>query len=372
MATITGTNKDDRPLSGTADGDVFRSLLGNDLMLGHGGSDLFYGDAGNDTIDGGSQSWADLVTYRYVSSSVIVNLSKHRASGGGGNDTLYGIEQVNGSAYNDQIGGDQKQNWLYGMAGNDFLWGEGGDDSLSGMDGNDELLGGAGNDFLSGGNGNDYLEGGLGNDDLRGGSGTDTVDYSWARGPIYAYANSPLYGLDGTVTYQNRATGADGTDTLRNIENLTGSNHDDQLYGGNEANSLRGLDGDDYISGGSGSDMLLGGNGDDLLMSGRGSDRLYGGGGEDAFRFPDSISNGHDFIYDWTNFSDSIDFGEGGDRKRHVDLDTNDNGWVEDGDDNVDVASNGLTVHYSHGHVTFVNMKAISAVSFYESFTGIH
>ena len=58
-------------------------------------------------------------------------------------------------------------------------------------------------------------------------------------------------------------TGGAGNDTLTNIENLTGSGHNDTLTGDAGANILAGGAGDDTLSGGAGNDTLDGGDGTD-------------------------------------------------------------------------------------------------------------
>lgn len=88
----------------------------------------------------------------------------------------------------------------------------GGDDTAYAGGGDDILIGGAGNDHLYGGSGNDVLEGDDGNDYLDGGDGT-------ANEAVYAgYAKDYLLGHDtfGKITL----TGADGTDTLVNIQQV--------------------------------------------------------------------------------------------------------------------------------------------------------
>ena len=100
-----------------------------------------------------------------IANSVIIE----NATGGGGNDHLFGNEFDNiltGNAGRDEIeGGD----------GDDYLYGNGGRDDLSGGAGDDHLMGGTGGDTLNGGAGDDYLyllsEGGV----LRGGDGDDFI-----------------------------------------------------------------------------------------------------------------------------------------------------------------------------------------------------
>ncbi len=68
-----------------------------------------------------------------------------------------GIENLQGSGFNDTLGGDNNANTLGGLAGNDALDGRGGNDTLGGEAGNDTLIGGAGNDVLVGGAGADVF-----------------------------------------------------------------------------------------------------------------------------------------------------------------------------------------------------------------------
>ena len=78
------------------------------------------------------------------------------ASGGAGNDTLYGAAPLFGGTQGVTIDGGP------------------GNDHVSGNDGNDTLTGGTGDDTLSGRAGDDSLDGGAGSDSLDGGAGDDT------------------------------------------------------------------------------------------------------------------------------------------------------------------------------------------------------
>ena len=128
------------------------------------------------------------------------------------------------------------------------------------------LLGGAGDDSLTGGDGDDVLKGGGGADTLRGGAGTDTATYDGSVAAVTVDLSA------GT------ASGGDGEgDTLTDIENVTGSDHDDVLSGDANANRLIGGLGEDRLHGGGGDDRLEGGAGDDVYSFGR-------GGGRDTIR----------------------------------------------------------------------------------------
>lgn len=80
-------------------------------------------------------------------------------------DVLIKIENVIGSAFGDNLVGDDSN------VGN-LLSGRGGDDSISGLGGRDHLYGG-GSDFLDGGNGNDWIYAGSEDDALFGGAGAN-------------------------------------------------------------------------------------------------------------------------------------------------------------------------------------------------------
>jgi len=86
-----------------------------------------------------------------------------------------------------------------------------------GGSGNDKLIGNSANNILDGGAGNDQITGGGGNDSLNGGAGIDTVVYASNRSNYTLTKGASTY----TVTDK---TGANGTDTLTNVENLTFSN----------------------------------------------------------------------------------------------------------------------------------------------------
>ncbi len=136
--------------------DALDGGLGADTIYGEAGNDLLYGGAGADLLDGG----AGLDTASYTTSSAAVNVNLETGSASGGDaagDTLYGIENLTGSSYDDSLTGNYLANQLDGGAGNDFLYGNYGDDTLFGGTGNDLLQGGEGNDSLTGGAGTDIF-----------------------------------------------------------------------------------------------------------------------------------------------------------------------------------------------------------------------
>jgi Ca2+-binding RTX toxin-like protein len=121
---------------------------------------------------------------------------------------------------------------MNGNSGNDTLTGDG---TLNGNDGDDILVGGAGIDTLNGGDGNDTLTGNGGVDAFDGGNGYDTIVE--ARDANFTLTNTTLI------------VGAEGTDTVANVENA-------RLTGGASANTffIGSFTGDTTITGAGGSD----------------------------------------------------------------------------------------------------------------------
>lgn len=197
----------------------------------------------------------------------------------GGNDVLIAIENLFGSAFNDELYGSESDNVLLGGSGGDLITGRGGIDeanyalALSMVIANlstHSASGGAGNDVLFGGNGNDTLMGHGGGDEIDGEAGVDTVSYRLAAGNVNVNLGN------GTVS------GAEGSDTLRNIENILGGDFEDMLIGDAGANRIDGGLGRDELVGAAGNDSVFGGEGNDLLTGDAGNDALIGGPGVNA------------------------------------------------------------------------------------------
>ncbi|WP_342149904.1 calcium-binding protein [Methylorubrum sp. SB2] len=215
------------------------------------------------------------------------------------------------------LGEDHPGKDLKGGDGRDDLTGGSGDDHIHGGRGADHLHGGGGHDDLDGGTGDDSLDGGLGDDDLAGGAGNDSLDGG---------AGIDTAGFDDSakaVTVdlgKGRATG-NGTDTLKNIENVSGSHHGDRLTGNAGRNELHGGDGNDSASGGkgddslhgdAGNDVLSGGDGRDRLEGGTGKDMLTGGSGDDTFVFTHATGDGIDRITDFRHGQDTFELDHAG------------------------------------------------------------
>jgi Ca2+-binding RTX toxin-like protein len=160
-----------------------------------------------------------------------------------------------GTARADVIRGTTGDDVILGLGGPDVINGRGGDDRICGGRGNDRLLGGAGsfdvvlgeagNDDVLGVGGFDVLEGGPGDDLVDGGLGSfDVVSFFYASGPVTVDL------LTGT------ATGGEGSDTLEAVEQVEGSQFNDQLTGDAGPNIFYAHGGDDLVDGGGGLDWI--------------------------------------------------------------------------------------------------------------------
>jgi Ca2+-binding RTX toxin-like protein len=151
---------------------------------------------------------------------------------------------------------------LFGGDGNDVLRGGNLNDDLDGGPGQDQLFGGDGNDKLIGGDGNDVLDGGLGDDDISGGAGThDLVSYASRPNPVYVSLDDQAN--DGTFVDGNHL---ENDNVHTDVEDITGGQGNDRLYGDSGPNVISGLAGDDDIDGHGGSDLEIGGDGNDRLF----------------------------------------------------------------------------------------------------------
>ena len=251
--TVVGT-AGEVTLTGTPENDVIVGLGGNDTIDGLGSNDRICGGPGQDRIAGGEGSdivspgpgdddlaggieggpGSDVLSYTAAAAGVTVDLSAGTASGGNGNDTFAGFENVEGSPFADTLTGDGARNNLFGHAGDDTL---------------------------NGGGGSDGLDPGPGNDAVNGNGGFDLVSYFFRSGPV-------------TVTLPDSGSSsgngeADENDTISSdVEAAQGGSGGDTLTGNDLGNSLFGQAGDDTLNGEGGNDGLDPGLGADTLNGG--------------------------------------------------------------------------------------------------------
>jgi Ca2+-binding RTX toxin-like protein len=335
-----GSNHDDR-LVGSAGDNRLDGGAGDDVIEGGGGDDRLIGGLGDDVLEGGAGE--DTADYRDAAGGVQVDLAAGTATGAAGNDSLSGIEHVDGSASADTLTGDEGDNTLRGGGGDDVLAGGGGDDQLEGGSGSDTLIGGAGDDTLRGDDRVSLGEIGFGVAARDNATGTGWVMYSDAavaerfsddpplagqsehlvvvvrEGDQWFYddnetlrAFTPAHGdvllaevdfdADTVTSLEGRSqvidgieAGFEGGDLEFAANRWTGeANAGEFTVSGSwfgrpgAADVLDGGAGDDVLEGGAGDDVVSGGTGDDRIIGGQGSDTIDGGAGIDTLDYGDA------------------------------------------------------------------------------------
>ena len=272
-------------LGGDAEGD---RLLNIELVVGTARDDLFIASNLTQMFDGGVNARAgnsmtnaeragnDTVSFANLDDPVNLLL---------GSSFYRNIENAIGGSGNDIMRGDDNPNRLEGGAGADTLTGFNGADTLIGGPGDDRLIGASGFDLLNGGPGADNIDGDSGGTQTRADvqsfenfhGGRVNVDNNLAAraasygGDTVAYAGSNrgvalTLGQLNPATWVSTGTAGEGGyargDTVVNVENITGSDHDDSLGGNNWHNVLTGGKGDDRLTG----DASAGGAQSDIFV----------------------------------------------------------------------------------------------------------
>jgi large repetitive protein len=123
-------------------------------------------------------------------------------------------------------------------ADDDLLTGTSADDTINAGDSDDVVNAGAGDDTITGGAGNDTLNGEAGNDAITGGAGNDTIDGGAGIDSAFFSGNYATYTItrnqDDTLT----VSGADGVDTVTNVEVLQFGDVDVRMVGAGGYSSL--------------------------------------------------------------------------------------------------------------------------------------
>ena len=272
---------------GSAFDDLLLGSAGANVLIGNGGDDFLIGLGGADDIDGGTGF--DSTSYIASGAGVTIYLNDTMPEIGGDaqGDTLFSVEVIDGSNFNDSLSGNQLANQFNGLDGNDTIQGFGGDDLLQGGNGADILTGGLGTDSIDGGNDNDIVfadslddqattfTGGAGTDSLRADSDTVAVDWVLDTGDLFETITGSNMAdtIDGRlVTDTNLAISArNGTDTVY------GGTLNDTINGGNDADTIYGWLGADVIRGDAGVDTLFGNDAANTDDNAR--DRFFGGAG---------------------------------------------------------------------------------------------
>lgn len=321
---LHGGQGNDR-IFGVAGNNLLYGEEGNDVIVGGRGNGSFYGGTGNDYIqsargndwiDGGDPgagsqpatstfqdpstantnlsggglsmlNYGDSVDYSYLPEGWRVTL------------TLNGDNWVEATIYDDK-GRVRERDKIKSI---ENIVGGLGNDPLVGDNNGNVLDGGGGDDSIQGGGGNDLIVGtGGGNDDINGGAGEDEITFVPVIDPItnnykYSPANNKLNddkslvldlrldGFKGRYSFNTQETSANAVGpatfsvmsttrevddpwrgAMESIENVTGTEKNDQIAGTTGVNVLNGYDGDDLIYGAGGNDTLIGGQGNDWVL----------------------------------------------------------------------------------------------------------
>lgn len=255
--TITGDNGANY-LNGGLGNDTIIGGGGNDILTDSSGTNTFAGGAGNDTITGtgATASWLDYFIDG-INEGASTNLSTTTSqviSASRGSDVIVGVNNITGSAYNDNFYGNSSVNTINGGAGDDTIEGYGGNDILDG--GSNSAVG-------------------------------DTVSYQLENKINVTLADG---GVATTVQVWNGSNWTTENDTISNFENIMGSNsansslNSDTIAGNSSGNTILGYVGDDSLFGGGGNDYIDGGSDNDIIAGGAGIDIIYGGNGNDIIR----------------------------------------------------------------------------------------
>ncbi|MEM8743696.1 MAG: M10 family metallopeptidase C-terminal domain-containing protein, partial [Pseudomonadota bacterium] len=251
-------------IGGSGNDTIRGNVLDNELS-GSGGNDHLHGLDGNDTLSGGSGTdWVcflgDIADYAFnILASSIQVIADYV-------DTVLDDVEWFSFADTDISYSDLEASWTvteYTNAAENI--------ALSGSGGNVRMLGG--DDVVSFNGGYAIIDGG---------SGKDTADYSGFGSAIQVN----LQGSADDVMTRDGSNLDSGTwrtiGDLKSVENIVGTDFDDELNGNVVANILEGGDGDDRLSGLRGDDTLDGGAGTDTaVFEGSFADYSFATSGDD-------------------------------------------------------------------------------------------
>ncbi len=295
--TLTGSSQNDI-LVGSDSADHLNGSIGRDILYDGDGFDTLTGGAGEDIFILSADGVRDRINGFEVGLDRIDLTSWGRIYSksslqfqelGNGIRITFGDERLDviSSAFTTITEDMLSDTDLLGLGHVDVgLWveseiwqGTEGDDVFNGNLAGDALSGLGGADILSGGGGNDTLNGGAGADTLNGGDGIDTADYTGSLGSLRV-----------DLMFASVNTNIAAGDSYVSIENVIGSQGQDNLRGTLDDNLLQGMRNVDYLYGRRGEDTLMGGIGDDVLFGGVDGDVLDGGPNRDRAQYSESLT----------------------------------------------------------------------------------
>tara|TARA_R110002124_G_scaffold64985_2_gene178029 strand:- start:862969 stop:881598 length:18630 start_codon:yes stop_codon:yes gene_type:complete len=279
--TITGGDNGSTYILG-ADADTITAGAGIDLIDGGAGADVIVSGGGDDSIFGGSED--DIITAGAGADTI---------DGGTGTDTLYASSATDSITidFGATLDGDGYLDYTE-ILSTEVNKVKGVEEIHGGDLADNVILGGASSVTFFGEDGNDLVTAAYGaSHTIDGGDGTDTIDYSNLTDRVVYDATA------GTMEKYQAAT-LEGTDSINQVEFITGTDFNDIMVGGIGTDTfigglgqddLQGGDGADYLDGGDGVDVISGGDGDDVIYGGAGDDQLTGGAGADTFYSGDGV-----------------------------------------------------------------------------------
>ena len=203
-------------------------------------------------------------------------------------------------------------------------------DKLHGSPTQDAMLGRAGNGMLRGAGVEHVIRDGEGADLIDGGEGNDWV----------SYRTSDEGGQVDLATGKSSG-GEAAADTIRHVERVIGSQHDDALSGDDQANTLLGSAGNDESSAADGSDLVYVGGTNHVVDVGQGDDRVYVWTGDAKI----ALGEGDNIVKSLRAGDLAVDAGTGNDRMK---TGAGDDQIAGEGDDTIN-ATGELTVARGDG-----------------------
>jgi Ca2+-binding RTX toxin-like protein len=333
--------------------DIFAVVSSGSQFFGGKGNDTFISNPRSSSFDGGDG--IDTYSAELAEKSAFINMQTKEAFSffTSTAEAFDNVENIRGSAFDDQILGDDFGNRLDGLSGNDQIDGAGGNDTIAGGSGQDQLFGGTGIDTLvingsiaaKSGVAGQFNVSGIAADGQAFALVAQEFEQVQVNGALFSverfldgsstiaatvtpFADTDVTGLlarktsglgiNGTVaneTLTGKAgdddiRGFGGKDTIKGLagnDKLDGGIGDDRAFGGLGDDFVAGGAGNDAVSGDAGIDRVFGGVGNDRLLGGAGNDQLTGGAGLDRFFFNGSASSrGVDVIKDFSVRDDTI------------------------------------------------------------------
>ena len=336
--TLIGDDNDNF-FNGRGGNDYLEGRGGNDTLRGGDGGDAIAPGYGDDTLDGGADFDVAFYDYWNFTNGVYINNTGGELDGvaantvdtrGFGTDTLIDVESFHGTEWDDVIHvGGMGGSWTFDRGGDDLVVASqdpnADDDHYFGAgSGNDTYIGtvhrdrvdynadGSGNETpvtqgvnvdlaaetatdgwgdtdtlvsierVTGTQFDDVIRGDDSRNDLNGLEGNDLLDGRGGDRDRAEYWGNPA-GITADLATGTVIDGWGDTDTLIDIERISGSDFDD---------TIRGSDGRDDLQGRAGNDTLEGRGGDDSFTGGDGADTIDGGDGFDVVWHGNDIEDG--------------------------------------------------------------------------------